>query len=125
MTNRGERGEVRKYLPDRFFVNAKGERNFANGGTDKRERMRSVEVLKYTRTTALVVVEAVATTETDESTSPIEPVKEDPVFNTAFEYAAEAVVEPAATVIVTSTDLTFAETAPPAVAASCGVAITV
>ena len=47
VTNRGERGEVRKYLPDRFYVNTKGERNFANGGTDKRERMRSVEVLKH------------------------------------------------------------------------------
>ena len=44
--NRGQAGEVRKYLPDKFFLNQNGERNFAGGGVDKRERMRSVEVLK-------------------------------------------------------------------------------
>ena len=47
VTNRGQAGEVRKYHPDTYYINAKGERNFANGGTDKRERMRSVEVLKH------------------------------------------------------------------------------
>ena len=47
VTNRGQTGEVRKYHPDTYYINAKGERNFANGGTDKRERMRSVEVLKH------------------------------------------------------------------------------
>ena len=44
--NRGQAGEVRKYLPDKFFLNQKGERNFAGGGVDKRERMRSMEVMK-------------------------------------------------------------------------------
>jgi len=44
--NRGQAGEVRKYLPDKFYLNQNGERNFAGGGVDKRERMRSMEVLK-------------------------------------------------------------------------------
>lgn len=44
--NRGQAGEVRKYHPDKFFLNSNGERNFAGGGVDKRERMRSMEVLK-------------------------------------------------------------------------------
>jgi hypothetical protein len=44
--NRGQAGEVRKYLPDKFYLNSNGERNFAGGGVDKRERMRSMEVLK-------------------------------------------------------------------------------
>jgi hypothetical protein len=44
--NRGQAGEVRKYHPDKFYLNSNGERNFAGGGVDKRERMRSMEVLK-------------------------------------------------------------------------------
>lgn len=44
---RGKVGEVRKYLPDRFFVNKNGERNFITGGDIKRERMRPMQVMKY------------------------------------------------------------------------------
>lgn len=47
VTNRGETGEVRKYMPDRFFINKNGERNFAGGGVVQRDRMRAMEILKH------------------------------------------------------------------------------
>ena len=47
VTNRGQAGEVRKYHPDTYFINQKGERNFANGGSDKRDRWRSTEIIKH------------------------------------------------------------------------------
>ena len=47
VTNRGQTGEVRKYHPDTYFINQKGERNFANGGSDKRDRWRSTEIIKH------------------------------------------------------------------------------
>jgi hypothetical protein len=45
--NRGQLGDVRKYLPDRYYINQNGERNFVNGGVDKKERIRSMEILKH------------------------------------------------------------------------------
>ena len=47
VTNRGQTGEVRKYHPDTYYINQKGERNFANGGSDKRDRWRSTEIIKH------------------------------------------------------------------------------
>ena len=41
-------GEVRKYLPDTFYINANGERNFVTVGADTKPTIRSVQVLKET-----------------------------------------------------------------------------
>jgi len=41
-------GEVRKYNPDKFYVNEKGERNFVTVGADQKATVRSVQVLKNT-----------------------------------------------------------------------------
>lgn len=41
-------GEVRKYTPDRFFLNENGERNFVTVGADTKPVMRSTQVLKHT-----------------------------------------------------------------------------
>ena len=40
-------GEVRKYNPDRFFINANGERNFVTVGADTKPAIRSVQILKH------------------------------------------------------------------------------
>ena len=41
-------GEVRKYNPDRFYINANGERNFVTVGADIKPAIRSAQVLKTT-----------------------------------------------------------------------------
>ena len=41
-------GEVRKYNPDRFYLNESGERNFVTVGADTKPAIRSVQVLKNT-----------------------------------------------------------------------------
>ena len=41
-------GEVRKYNPDRFYINQKGERNFVTVGADQKPTIRSAQVLKNT-----------------------------------------------------------------------------
>jgi len=41
-------GEVRKYTPDRFYLNSNGERNFVTVGADVKPRIRSTQVLKHT-----------------------------------------------------------------------------
>lgn len=41
-------GEVRKYQPDRFYVNEKGERNFVTVGADQKATVRSVQVIRNT-----------------------------------------------------------------------------
>jgi len=41
-------GEVRKYTPDRFYLNENGERNFVTVGADTKPSVRSVQVLKDT-----------------------------------------------------------------------------
>lgn len=41
-------GEVRKYAPDRFFLNENGERNFVTTGADVKATIRSAQVLKQT-----------------------------------------------------------------------------
>ena len=47
-TQRGEIGEVRKYHPDRFFMNESGERNFVNATADNtRPTARPDQVMKF------------------------------------------------------------------------------
>ncbi len=41
-------GEVRKYTPDRFFINEKGERNFVTTGANIKNTARAAQVLKDT-----------------------------------------------------------------------------
>jgi len=41
-------GQVRKYNPDRFYINANGERNFVTVGADTKPTIRSAQVLKNT-----------------------------------------------------------------------------
>ena len=41
-------GEVRKYAPDRFYINANGERNFVTVGADTKPAVRSAQVIKHT-----------------------------------------------------------------------------
>lgn len=41
-------GEVRKYHPDKFYVNEKGERNFVTVGADQKATVRSVQVIRNT-----------------------------------------------------------------------------
>lgn len=41
-------GEVRKYRPDTFFLNEKGERNFVTTGADSKPTVRSAQVVKFT-----------------------------------------------------------------------------
>lgn len=40
-------GEVRKYTPDRFYLNSNGERNFVTAGADTKPAVRSTQVLKH------------------------------------------------------------------------------
>jgi len=41
-------GEVRKYNPDKFFINENGERNFVTVGADQKAAIRSAQVIKHT-----------------------------------------------------------------------------
>jgi hypothetical protein len=41
-------GQVSKYLPDKFFLNKDGERNFVTTGADLKSTVRSTQVLKHT-----------------------------------------------------------------------------
>ena len=41
-------GEVRKYLPDTFYLNQNGERNFVTVGADQKPVVRSAQVVKNT-----------------------------------------------------------------------------
>jgi hypothetical protein len=41
-------GEVRKYTPDRFYLNENGERNFVTVGADTKPAIRSAQVVKNT-----------------------------------------------------------------------------
>lgn len=41
-------GEVRKYQPDRYYINENGERNFITTGADQKATVRSAQVLKNT-----------------------------------------------------------------------------
>lgn len=41
-------GEVRKYTPDRFYLNSNGERNFVTVGADTKPTVRSTQVVKPT-----------------------------------------------------------------------------
>ncbi len=41
-------GEVRKYQPDRYYINENGERNFITTGADQKATVRSTQVLKNT-----------------------------------------------------------------------------
>jgi hypothetical protein len=41
-------GQVSKYLPDKFFINKDGERNFVTTGADLKSTVRSTQVLKHT-----------------------------------------------------------------------------
>jgi hypothetical protein len=41
-------GEVRKYNPDRFFINQNGERNFVTTGADVKSAARATQVVKNT-----------------------------------------------------------------------------
>lgn len=41
-------GEVRKYTPDTFYINEKGERNFVTTGADLKAAARAAQVLKTT-----------------------------------------------------------------------------
>jgi hypothetical protein len=41
-------GQVNKYLPDKFFINKSGERNFVTTGADIKSTARSTQVLKHT-----------------------------------------------------------------------------
>lgn len=63
-TQRGDIGEVRKYHPDKFFVNEDGERNFVTGNSESmKPTSRAPQVLKFqarTETTAEVQGPAVA-----------------------------------------------------------------
>ena len=44
---RGELGEVRKYRPDRFFLNENGERNFVTAGENTKPMERAAQVFKF------------------------------------------------------------------------------
>ena len=48
ITKAGSIGEVRKHLPDKFYINEKGERNFTTTGANLKPRERAVEVLRNT-----------------------------------------------------------------------------
>ena len=48
VTKRGDIGEVRKNLPDKFYINEKGERNFTTTGANLKAQARPVEVLRET-----------------------------------------------------------------------------
>lgn len=41
-------GEVRKYNPDKFYLNENGERNFVTTGADLKSAVRSAQVIKHT-----------------------------------------------------------------------------
>jgi hypothetical protein len=41
-------GEVRKYQPDKFYINEKGERNFVTVGADQKATVRSVQIVRNT-----------------------------------------------------------------------------
>jgi hypothetical protein len=41
-------GQVSKYLPDKFYLNKNGERNFVTTGADLKSTARSTQVLKHT-----------------------------------------------------------------------------
>ena len=41
-------GEVRKYTPDKFYLNKNGERNFVTVGADQKPVVRSAQVIKHT-----------------------------------------------------------------------------
>ena len=41
-------GEVRKYNPDKFYLNKNGERNFVTVGADQNPEVRSAQVIKHT-----------------------------------------------------------------------------
>lgn len=41
-------GEVRKYTPDRFYMNENGERNFVTVGADTKPTVRSTQILRNT-----------------------------------------------------------------------------
>ena len=48
ITKPGAIGEVRKHLPDKFYINEKGERNFTTTGANLKAMERPVEVLRNT-----------------------------------------------------------------------------
>ena len=48
VSKRGDIGEVRKHLPDKFYINEKGERNFTTTGANLKAMERPVEVLRET-----------------------------------------------------------------------------
>lgn len=48
ITKSGAIGEVRKHLPDKFYINANGERNFTTTGANLKAMERPVEVLRDT-----------------------------------------------------------------------------
>ena len=48
VTQRGTIGEVRKHLPDKFYINEHGERNFTTTGANLKAMERPVEVLRET-----------------------------------------------------------------------------
>jgi hypothetical protein len=48
VTAPGKIGEVRKHLPDKFYINEKGERNFTTTGANLKAMERPVEVLRET-----------------------------------------------------------------------------
>ena len=41
-------GEVRKYHPDKFYLNEKGERNFVTVGADQKATVRSTQIIRNT-----------------------------------------------------------------------------
>jgi len=41
-------GEVRKYNPDKFYINENGERNFVTVGADQKATVRSVQIVRNT-----------------------------------------------------------------------------
>lgn len=48
ITKPGNIGEVRKHLPDKFYINEKGERNFTTTGANLKATERAVQVLRDT-----------------------------------------------------------------------------
>lgn len=48
VTTSGKLGEVRKYLPDKFYLNKNGERNFTTTGANLKATERPVQVLRET-----------------------------------------------------------------------------
>ena len=48
VSKRGDIGEVRKHLPDKFYINEHGERNFTTTGANLKAMERPVEVLRET-----------------------------------------------------------------------------